>query len=185
MPPLHIKLGLMKNYIKALDKDGPTFRFLRRKFPHISEVKLRAGLFYGPQICELTKDEGFIGHMSAVEKRAWTSFRVVISNFLGKHRNPDYEEQVKELLESFRSLGARMFMKMHFLSSNLDYFLDNCGDYSEEQGERFHQDLRQMEERYQEYWDVNMLADYCWCLKRDFPNFTYRRKSLKRHFLSS
>ena len=40
LPPLHIKFGLMKNYIKALDKDGPTFRFLRRKFPRISEAKL-------------------------------------------------------------------------------------------------------------------------------------------------
>ena len=38
-------------------------------------------------------------------------------------------------------------MKMHFLCSNLDYFLDNCGDYSEEQGERSHQNLCQMEER--------------------------------------
>lgn len=28
LPPLHIKLGLMKNYTKALDKDGPTFKFL-------------------------------------------------------------------------------------------------------------------------------------------------------------
>ena len=40
LPSLHIKLGLMKKYIKALDKDGPTFKFLRRKFSHISEVKL-------------------------------------------------------------------------------------------------------------------------------------------------
>ena len=78
-----------------------------------------------------------------------------------------------------------MSVKMHFLSSHLDYFPENCGDYSEEQGERFHQDLRQMEERYQGYWDVNMLADYCWCLKRDLPNSTHKRKSLKRHFLSS
>ncbi|XP_076804583.1 uncharacterized protein LOC143448650 [Clavelina lepadiformis] len=185
LPPLHIKLGLMKNYTKALDKDGPTFKFLQMKFPRISEAKLRAGVFDGPQIRELMKDEGFTAHMSAVEKRAWTGFRAVISNFLGKHRSPDYEAQVKELLESVQSLGARMSVKMHFLSSHLDYFPDNCGDYSEEQGERFHQDLRHMEERYQGYWDVNMLADYCWCLKRDLPNTTHRRKSLKRHFLSA
>ena len=128
LPPLHIKLGLMKNYIKALDKDGRTFRFLRKKFFRISEAKLQAGVFDGPQIRELTKDEGFTERMSAVEKRAWTAFRVVILNFLGKNKSPDYEEQVKELLESFRSLGARMSVKMHFLSSHLDYFPDNCGD---------------------------------------------------------
>ena len=59
LPPLYIKLGLMKNYIKALDKDGPTFNFLPMKFPPISKAKLRAGVFDGPQIRELTKDEGF------------------------------------------------------------------------------------------------------------------------------
>ena len=78
-----------------------------------------------------------------------------------------------------------MSMKIHFLCSQLDYFPDNCGNYNEEQGERSHQDHRQMEERYQRYWNINMLADYCECLKRDLPNFMHRRKSLKRHFLSS
>ena len=97
--------------------------------------------------------------MSALEKRAWTAFRGVISNFLGKHRSSDYEEQVKELLESFRAFGARMSVKIHFLSLHLDYFPGNCGDYSEEEGERFHQNLRQIEERCQGYWGVNMLAD--------------------------
>ncbi|GBM72637.1 hypothetical protein AVEN_238222-1 [Araneus ventricosus] len=38
---------------------------------------------------------------------------------------------------------------------------------SDEQGERFHQDIKEMERRYQGRWDVNMMADYCWCLKRD------------------
>ena len=53
-----------------------------------------------------------------------------------------------------------MSVKIHVLSSHMDYFPDNCGDYSEEHGERFHQNLRQVE-RYQGYWDVNVLADYC------------------------
>ena len=31
-----------------------------------------------------------------------------------------------------------------------------------------------MEERYQGYRDVIMLADYCWCLKRDLLNSTHK-----------
>ena len=150
------------------------------KFLRTFETELRAGIFDGPQIRELTKEEGFTASMSAKEKRTWTAVRIVISNFLGKHRSPNYKKQVKELLESFQFFGARMSVKMH-----LDYFLGNCEDYSEEQGERLHQDLRQMEERYQGYRDVNMFAYYCWRLKRDLPDSTHRRKSLKRHFLSS
>ena len=56
---------------------------------------------------------------------------------------------VDELMDSFQQLGARVSVKMHSLGSHLDYFPDNCGDYSEEQGERFHQDIRVMEKRYQ------------------------------------
>ena len=66
LPPLHIKLGLMNNYIKALDKDGSAFEFLRRKFPCVSETKLRAGVSDGRQICELIKDDDFVQEMSAL-----------------------------------------------------------------------------------------------------------------------
>ena len=88
-----------------------------------------------------------------------------------------------ELIQSSKAQGARMSVKIHFLRSHLDYFPDNCGDYSEKQGERFHQDIRTMEERYQERWDINMLANYCWCLKRDLPGEKHKRKSLKKSFL--
>ena len=56
---------------------------------------------------------------------------------------------VQELMQSFKALGARMSVKMHFLRSHLDYFPDNCGYYSKEHGERFQQDIRTMEVRYQ------------------------------------
>jgi hypothetical protein len=32
LPPLHIKLGLMKNFVKALDKDGKTIKYLVTNF---------------------------------------------------------------------------------------------------------------------------------------------------------
>ena len=38
---------------------------------------------------------------------------------------------------------------------------------SEEQEELFHQDLKAIEDRYQERWDKHMIADYCWSIKRD------------------
>ena len=38
-PPLHIKLGPMKNYVKALDKDGAGFKYLRKAFPSLSDAK--------------------------------------------------------------------------------------------------------------------------------------------------
>ena len=54
-----------------------------------------------------------------------------------------------------------MSIKIHFFFNQLEQSPDNLSDYSDEQGERFHQDLKVMEERYKGRWDINMLADYC------------------------
>lgn len=56
------------------------------------------------------------------------------------------------------------------MKSHIDFFPKNVGDYSEEQGERFHQDIKEIERRYQGRWDVNMMADYCWMICRDEVN---------------
>ncbi|GFT81652.1 uncharacterized protein TNCV_3674661 [Trichonephila clavipes] len=58
-----------------------------------------------------------------------------------------------------------MSVKVHFRHSHLDYFPENIGAVSEEQEERFHQDIKEMERRYQGRLNVSMMADYCWMLK--------------------
>lgn len=183
LPPLHIKLGLFKNFVKALDRKSKAFNFLKEKFPKVSETKINAGIFEGPQIRELFKDSKFDCSMDVNEKKAWQAFKSIVSNFLGNYRSPEHERVVEDLLLSYQVLGARMSIKMHFLSSHLDYFPENCGDVSEKQGERFHQDIRVMEERYQGRWNINMLADYCWCPKRDAPDTNHQRKSLRQPFM--
>ena len=61
------------------------------------------------------------------------------------------------MLQNFQALGARMSIKLHFLFSHPYYFQKNLGDVSEEQGERFHQDIKTMEEGYQGRWDSHMM----------------------------
>jgi len=39
-----------------------------------------------------------------------------------------------------------------------------------------------MERRYQGRWNVNMMADYCWTLRRDESQAAHKRKSPKRSF---
>ena len=50
LPPLHIKLGLMKNFVKALHKNGAAFQHLSTVFPGFSAAKLKEGIFVRPQI---------------------------------------------------------------------------------------------------------------------------------------
>ena len=47
LTPLHIKLGLMKNFVEAMDRSGLGFAYLRNTFPQISEVKIKEGIFVG------------------------------------------------------------------------------------------------------------------------------------------
>lgn len=43
LPPLHIKLGLVKNFIRALKSDSDSISILQKIFPKLSEAKLNAG----------------------------------------------------------------------------------------------------------------------------------------------
>ena len=69
-PPLHTKLGLMKQFVKALDKEGSCFQYFCTSFPNLSIEKLTAGVFDGPQIRQLVNDPCFVNSMNSLEKNA-------------------------------------------------------------------------------------------------------------------
>ena len=148
LPPLHIKLCIMKQFIKALDRDGGCLHYICSIFPRVSDEKKKAGIFDVPQIKTLLKDKYFIARMTAVKARAWLAFTNVVQGFLGNKKDDNYKEIVDELLLSLQGLGCRMSIKLHYLHSHLDLFPDNLRDVSEKQGERFHQDIKFMEDRY-------------------------------------
>lgn len=183
IPPLHMKLGLMKQFTRALDKDGRCFNYLCRAFPRLTIEKLKAGIFDGPQIRQLIKDTEFQNSMNRLECAAWTSFVQVVNNFLGNTKAANHAILVSKMIKAFQKLGCLMSIKVHFLFSHMEKFPENLGAMSDEQGERFHQDMRQMEERYQGRWDAVMMADYCWSLKRDNPAAAHTRESKKRRFM--
>ncbi|GFV84046.1 uncharacterized protein TNCV_3037082 [Trichonephila clavipes] len=101
-PPLHIKLGLMKQFVKALDKEGECFKYLCEQFPGLSDAKLKEGIFVGPDIRKLLKDETFVTKMEMKEKNAWNSFKLVV---LGNKKDPNYKALVAELLQNYKILG--------------------------------------------------------------------------------
>ena len=106
LPPLHIKLGLMKQFVKALAKEGECFKYLCDQFPGLSEAKLREGVFVGPDIRKLMKNENFDAKMETNERKAWESFKLVVTSFLGNKRDPNYKSIVEEMLKSFKILGC-------------------------------------------------------------------------------
>ena len=97
LPPLHIKLGLMKNFVKALH--------LSTLFPGLSAAKLKEGIFVGPQIRKVLKDTDFKELLNLNELRAWEAFKSVCSGFLSNTRVPDYQACIEKFLKSSEDMG--------------------------------------------------------------------------------
>jgi len=111
-PPQHIKLGLMKNFVKALDVKGPAFTYLCGKFPRLTYEKVKAGELL------VLKSDNFLKTSSLKvlrdkEKAAWQSFQTVLNGFPGNFKAADFRELVQDLMDLYEQLGCNMSWKMH------------------------------------------------------------------------
>ena len=120
LPPLHIKLGLMENFVKGMDKTNCGFKYVRKKFPNVSDAKIKEGVYIGPQIRELMQDKQFDEDLNTTERNAWLSFKRICKDFLGNHKAANYQDVVQDLLTSYKAMGWNMILKIHFLESHLD-----------------------------------------------------------------
>ena len=104
----------------------------------MSNEKLTAGIFDGPQIRTLVNDPGFTVSMNDKESAAWISSSVFVDNVLGNTKATNYVQLIEDMLFKFENWGAKISIMIHCLLSHLDRFPGNHGELSEEQGERFH-----------------------------------------------
>ncbi|XP_022919297.2 uncharacterized protein [Onthophagus taurus] len=59
LPPLHVKLGIVKSFLKTVAKRQEVYAVLAQIFPRLSESKLKEGVVNGPDIRKLVKTEEF------------------------------------------------------------------------------------------------------------------------------
>jgi hypothetical protein len=76
---------------------------------------LKGGVFIGPQIRDLIKEEYFDKCLEIDKKITWDSFKFVVRGFLGNGSAQNYEELVNNLLQSYQKLSCNMSLKTHFL----------------------------------------------------------------------
>jgi len=169
---MHLKLGLMKDFVKARNQED-AFTYLRVKFPRLSEAKVEEGIFIGPQIQDLIKDEYFDKLLQGDKKAAWDSLKFAIKVFLENRRAQNYEELLNNRLQSYQKLGCNMSLK-YTSFTHIWFFPENCA-VSDEHGKCFHQEISSIEKRYQGKWNCAILADCCWTLARDVPTMEYKQ----------
>lgn len=149
-PVLHIKLGIAKQFLKCLCRlNINALRAIKTVLPKLSDEKIKNGIVTGPQLRKLIKDSNLEKIMTANQLKAWQGLKSVISGFLGNKRDPNYKNIMKSMVSAFKVMGCNMSLKLHMLDAHLDHFPANNGAYSEEHGERMHQDLKSFEKRFQ------------------------------------
>jgi len=75
-----------------MNQEEAAFTYLREKFPKLSEAKLKEGIFIGPQIRDLLKDEYFDKLLQGDEKAVWDSFKFIVKGYLGNRGAQNYED---------------------------------------------------------------------------------------------
>jgi len=125
-------------FVAALDKESAAFKHLQHLFPKLSEVKVKTGVFVGPQSKKVIECQKFSKLFRAKENEAWISFVQEVKGFLENYKTENYIGLVEILVKNYRKMGCRMSLKVHIFDTHLHSFKENTGAYSEEQGERFH-----------------------------------------------
>ena len=88
LPPLHINLGLMNSFVKAMHRDGDGFKFLKDFFgADESDAKLKVGGFVDPEIRKLMLNKEFNSRLNPLELAAENALKSVVANFLRNHHH--------------------------------------------------------------------------------------------------
>ena len=80
-----------------------------------------------------------------VEKGAWNTFDEVIPSFLGNSKSDNYKSLDQNLLTRFKKVDCNMNVKVHFLHSHLEYFVENFGTVGEEKQEKINKKKQKKE----------------------------------------
>ena len=78
--------------------------------------------------------------------------------------------------------GQKCHGKFIFSILFLIFFPPDMEKISDENSKRFHQEIKEMESRYQGRITKNMLADYCWFLQRKSDTVDKRQVKRSKHF---
>ena len=97
-------------------------RFFATSFPNRSEAKLKEGIYVGPQIREVLKDQKFEKELTSIELRGWKACKWLRANFLKNKRSFSFKTGVENLLEAYKEMGCWMSLKIHFCILTWTFF---------------------------------------------------------------
>lgn len=161
IPPLHLKLGLMKNFVNVTDQNGAGFYYLLTKFPGIaSEVKGKTGVFNGIQFGLALDNQDFVRFLTKQLRAACGKLRIMKNLQLLCDRCSDvgcHPKYISLILiwTSYRILARSV---------------KNMGKGT------INKEIATVETRYYGRLNPIIVGNYCWILQRD-SSFSCKHKS--------
>ena len=126
LPQLHIELGLINMFVKAMSEEGEGFIYVREIFPHISEAKIEEGIFVGPEVKRLSQYTDFRNQLNSVGGRAWQAFENVCSNFW-EMKDQKIRRNCGGATFLILCLGMQHVIESPFPAVSLGFFPVKCG----------------------------------------------------------
>ena len=130
----------------------------------LSNAKLTAGIFVGPDIRKLEANEAFLNALSEDERKCFDQIMTVVRQVLTPC-NVSIELKkaaVDSMIKSLVKCGCNYSPKMHCVHCHFDEIFNRQFSVSDEHGERIHQTMRLIEERFIGKCQKSMLCEYIW-----------------------
>lgn len=148
-PPIEDSRPKKQGNVKAL-------KFVKTKFYR----SFNPASIKGKQVNQLIDDKNFVKTLNREEAELWEAFTYVVTGFLGKNRSENYLQLILNFKELCQKHQIPMTLKMHTLFHHWDKFPANNSDWSDENGERFHQLIKPCLKTNQGNSLFKTLADY-------------------------
>ena len=118
LPSMHLKLGLMKNFVKAMNQEEAAFTY-EKSSPDWGKIERR----YFHWSTNMRPYQGQILRQapSRRQKSGLGQFQICSNRIFVKQKGPNYEKLINNLLQSYQKLDCNMPLKIHFLHSHLDF----------------------------------------------------------------
>jgi hypothetical protein len=124
LPPLHIKQGLVKNFVKALDKSGEGFPCLRSKFSNLHHTKVKQGISDCPLLRTVLFHENFRRKLNSTVLAVRKSFKSLVC-FLDNKKDKNFPQITQSPSQNYRKSGYRKSLKIHLRFSGKEPLVMN------------------------------------------------------------
>ena len=174
LPLMHLKLGLMKNFVKALNQEKVGFTYLfMRKFPQTKWRKTERRCFHWYKNTRPYQGR-ILRQASRQRKGGLLQFQICSKRVFGKQKSSKLWWACKQTFAELPEIRMQHVTKNTLPSFVFGFFPGEL--WCSEWWTRRTFPSRHFFKRYQGRSNCSMLADYCWTLARDAPTMEYKRQ---------